>query len=90
MNELLEKRKSHGMDYFGKDNKLLLLLLLLLLLFFFSRKKFTYETLENTKKCFLEIFFKNATKHHKIFSRNYFPFLENIFRKLFYVETNTP
>ena len=22
MNELLEKRRSHGMDYFGKDKKL--------------------------------------------------------------------
>jgi hypothetical protein len=42
MNELLEKRKSHGMDYFGKDKKLKSYLFYLLF-FFFSRKKFTYE-----------------------------------------------
>ena len=36
-----------------------------------------YET--NTGKSFPEIFFKNVTKHRKIFSENYF--LENILRQ---------
>ena len=81
MNELLEKRRSHGMNYFGKKK---------------IRKNNlrTKQTLENTKKCFSENFFKNATKHRKYFSEiifyfqkiffgNYFLFLENIFQKLF-------
>ena len=40
MNELLEKRRSHRMNYFGKDKKLKVI--------FFGKKKFTYET--NTEK----------------------------------------
>ena len=77
MNELLEKRRSHGMNYFGKKK---------------IRKNNlrTKQTLENTKKCFSEKFFKNATKHRKIFSKNYFSFPKIIFQKLFYGETNTP
>ena len=42
MNELLEKRRSHEMNYFGKDKKLKSRF------FFFPEKKFTYET--NTGK----------------------------------------
>ena len=69
MNELLEKRRSHGMDYFGKDKKLKKWKFF----FFFWKKNLSLkQTLENTEKCFPEIFLKNATKHHKIFSRNYF------------------
>ena len=41
MNEWLEKRRSHGMNYFEKDKKLIFF-------FFFLGKKFTYET--NTGK----------------------------------------
>ena len=40
MNELLEKWRSHGIDYFRKDKKLKVI--------FFGKKKFTYET--NTEK----------------------------------------
>jgi hypothetical protein len=38
MNELLEKRISHGMDYFGRDKKFRSYL------FYFLGKKFTYKT----------------------------------------------
>jgi hypothetical protein len=66
MNELLEKRRSHGMNYFGKDKKLKSI--------YFSGKKFTYETnTGNTEKCFPEIIFhfrKNIFR--KLFSGIYF------------------
>ena len=57
INELLEKIRSHGINYFGKDKKLK------------SRKrKFTYETnTEKYWKMFSGNFFQNATKHRKIF-----------------------
>ena len=82
INELLEKRISHGMDYFGKNKKIKKLKVF----FFFSGKKFTYEI--NIGKCFPENFFKNATKHRKIFFGNYFTKI--IFQKVFYGRTNRP
>ena len=61
INELLEKRRSHGMNYFGKDKKLKSFF------FFFEKNLHMKQTPENTRKCFLEIFFRNATNHCKIF-----------------------
>ena len=43
INEFLEKRISHGMDYFGKDKKIKKL---------FFGKKFTWEILENVFRNF--------------------------------------
>jgi hypothetical protein len=54
INELLEKRRSHGMNYFGKDKKNLKVFFF----FFFPEKNLrTKQTPENTEKCFPEIFF---------------------------------
>jgi hypothetical protein len=54
MNEFLKKRRSHGMDYFGKDKKLKSQK------YFFSQKKFTYEI--NTEKCFFGNFFQKCNQ----------------------------
>ena len=48
INEFLEKRISHGMDYFGKDKKLKSYFLL----FLFFGKKFTWAILENVFRKF--------------------------------------
>ncbi len=85
MNELLEKRRSHGMNYFGKDKKFKVKS------FFLKKNLRTKQTPKNTGKYFLEIFFfRNAIKYRKIFYGNYFPFLNIILRKLFFGETNRP
>ena len=69
INELLEKRISHGMNYFGKDKKLKSFKKK------FRKKKFMYETnIGKYRKMFSEIFvFRKTTKYRKIFSKNYFP-----------------
>ena len=70
MNKLLERRISHGMDYFGKDKNLKSY-------FFFWEKIYIQN---KYWKFFSRIFFfKNATKYCKIFSGNYFP--KNILRQ---------
>ena len=78
INEFLEKRISHGMDYFGKDKKLKSYFF-----FFFGKKIY----LRNKHwKMFSGIFFKpNTVKYfskiifQKLFFENYFP--KNILRQ---------
>ena len=66
MNELLGK-KCHEMYYFGKDKKLKVFFF-----FFLEIILLMKQTTENIGKCFSNFFFRNATKHRKIFSKNYF------------------
>ena len=54
MNEFLEKRISHGMDYFGKDKKFKNLKIKKL--FFGEKNLCSKQTLGNTGKCFPEFF----------------------------------
>ena len=59
INEFLEKRISHGMDYFGKDKKfknLKIKKLFFIFLFFGEKNLCSKQTLGNTGKCFPEIF----------------------------------
>ena len=82
INELLEKRRSHGMNYFGKDKKLKSYNFFFLEKKIYVRNKYR-KILENVFRIF---FFRNATKYRKIFYGNYFPFLNIILRKLFSIK----
>ena len=71
MNELLEKRRNHGMDYFGKDKKLKSSKFF----FFLENNLVTKQTLENTEKCSLNFFFSKMQPNTiKYFSEIIFHF----------------
>ena len=58
INELLEKRRSHGMNYFGKDKKLKSYNF-----FFFGKKNLrTKQIPKNIGKCFPEFFFQKCNQ----------------------------
>jgi hypothetical protein len=75
INELLEKRRSHGMNYFGKDKKLKSSFFFFFFFFFFE-KKFTYET--------------NTGKYWKMFFRNFFSEMQPNTVKYFTAKQTNP